>query len=264
MNQFTLLKTSALGVVAVGIVLAPALWAGESPAARPAALPKRTAIEFLDSRTVEHTYFLERRVTPLKKHENNPIIADCHSAQTVVKDKNGNLRMWYVTRRKIPGYTGSAREYTLRYAESTDGVKWILPNLGLKKFDDSRDNNVIFTVNDTDVTGRKMFDQHGLVYGNFCIIDREQGPAPHTRGRFTALFCTGHGGLCMAYSDDGLRWTAYPENPVFDLGGSDTFNNFLFDARIGRYVLYHRPSPRIRAGSWVHANRLVARIDLRH
>jgi hypothetical protein len=44
----------------------------------------------------------------------------------VVEDKDGNLRMWYVTRREIPGYTGSAREYTLRYAKSTDGVKWIL------------------------------------------------------------------------------------------------------------------------------------------
>ena len=41
-----------------------------------AGLPKRTAIEFIDTRAVEGTHFLERRVTPAKKHSGNPIIAD--------------------------------------------------------------------------------------------------------------------------------------------------------------------------------------------
>ncbi len=80
--------------------------------------------------------------------------------------------------------------------------------------------------------------------------------APHARGRYTALIGEGS----FLYSDDGLRWTAYPENPVLDLAGSDTYNNFLFDTGIGRYVLYHRPHPRIHAGH-PRANRLVARIE---
>ncbi len=42
---------------------------------------------------------------------------------------------------------------------------------------------------------------------------------------------------------------------------SDTFNNFIFDTRIGRYVLFHRPDVRIHAADWCQANRLVARIE---
>ena len=165
---------------------------------------KTTAIEFLDPRTVEHTHFLDRRITPASKHPGNPIIDDCHSAQTVLRDKDGRLRMWYVSRRKIPGHTGSAREYTLRYAESVDGVRWTFPNLGLKEFDGSRDNNVVLKAHDTDATGRKITGQQGLVCGCFSILDAASGPAPHTRGRFTALYSQG-GELCLAYSDDGLR-----------------------------------------------------------
>jgi hypothetical protein len=237
----------AAGSLAVGL----ALHAGEQA--------KRTAIEFLDPRTVEHTHFLERQITPATKHPSNPIIADCHSAQTVLRDRDGTLRMWYVSRRKIPGYKGSAREYTLRYAESVDGVTWTLPELGLKEFDGSRKNNVLITAHDTDSTGRKITAQGGLVCGTFSIIDREQGPAPHARGRFTALINQGSA-LALVYSDDGLRWTAYPENPVFDAKGSDTNNNLIFDPRIDRYVLYYRPHPYVHAGAH-RVNRLVARIE---
>ncbi len=238
--------TFALFAALAGILAAHA---GAAPG-----LPKRTAIEFIDTRAIEDTHFLERRVTPVTKYSGNPIIADCHSAQTVLKAKDGKLRMWYVTRRKIPGHKGSAREYALRYAESTDGIHWTLPNLGLKEFDGSKANNVIFTAHDVDAAGRKVSGQEGM--WNFSVIDRELAPAPRTRGRFTALFHDGS----FAYSDDGLRWTAYPENPCFRPAGSDTFNNFLFDPRIGRYALYHRPHPNIHAGP-ARANRLVARIE---
>jgi len=238
-------KVSAVGAVA-GLLAAHAVAAS--------GLPKPTAIEFIDTRTIEHTHFLERRVTPVAKHPGNPIIAGCHSAQTVMKTKDGKLRMWYATRRKIPGHTGSAREYALRYAESIDGIRWTLPNLGLKELDGSKENNIVFTANDADIAGCKVSGQKGV--GNFCIIDREQTSAPHTRGRFTALFHDGS----FAHSDDGLRWTAYPENPCFRPAGSDTNNNFLFDTRIGRYVLFHRPHPDIHAG-WARANRLIARIE---
>jgi len=234
-----------LGAVA-GVLAAHAAIAGE--------MPKRTAIEFLDTRAVEHTHFLERRVTPIRKHPSNPIIADCHSAQTVLKGDDGRLRMWYATRRKIPNNSGSAREYTIRYAESTDGIKWTLPSLGLKEFDGSKDNNVVLVANDVDAAGRPMGGRKGAE--SISIIDHQQTPSPHARGRFTALIEDGS----FIYSDDGLRWTAYPENPCFDPRGSDTFNNIFFDPRVGHFALLHRPHPHLHAG-WPRVNRLVARID---
>ena len=251
------LRTSALGI-AVGLAAAQAVGGAAAAASGPdetrAGRASRTAMEFLDTRLIEHTHFLERLVTPVRKHESNPIITDCHSAQTVLRGDDGRLRMWYVTRRKIPGYTGSAREYTLRHAESADGVTWEMPTLGLKEFDGSTSNNVLLTAHDTDVEGRKITDAKGAE--NFCVIDNERTPAPDTRGRYTALIGEG----AFLYSDDGLRWTAYPENPVVDFAGSDTYNNFLFDTGLGRYVLYHRPHPRIHAGH-SRVNRLVARIE---
>ncbi len=249
------LWTSALGV-AVGLAAAQAVAGAEAATdtGTPASQGPRTTVDFLDTRIIEHTYFLDRLVTPVTKHESNPIIADCHSAQTVLRGDDGRLRMWYVTRRKIPGYTGSAREYTLRYAESTDGVAWEMPALGLKEFDGSTDNNVLLMAHDTDIEGRKITDVKGAE--NFCVIDNQRTPAPHTRGRYTALL----GEDSFLYSDDGLRWTAYAENPVVDFRGSDTYNNFLFDTGLGRYVLYHRPHPKIHAGH-PRANRLVARIE---
>jgi len=90
----------------------------------------------------------------------------------------------------------------------------------------------------------------------FRSIDHELTPSPYTRGRYTALIGDGS----FVWSDDGLNWTAYPENPVFE-PKSDTFNNFIFDTRIGRYVLFYRPDVRLHAGDWCQANRLVARIE---
>ncbi len=247
------LRTSALGI-AVGLATAQAAADTNGPDKPPGDQTPRASIDFLDTRVIEHAYFLDRVVTPARKHESNPIIADCHSAQTVLRGDDGRLRMWYVTRRKIPGHTGSAREYTLRHAESTDAVTWDMPTLGLKEFDGSTSNNVLLTADDTDIEGREITGVRGAE--NFCVIDNQRTPGPHTRGRYTALIGEGS----FLYSDDGLRWQAYPENPVLDLAGSDTYNNFLFDTGIGRYVLYHRPHPRIHAGH-PRANRLVARIE---
>lgn len=216
---------------------------------------KQKTIGFVDRRAVEHSYFLERCVTAAQKHRENPLIADCHSAQTVLPEGDKRLRMWYITRQRIPGHSGSGRQYTLHYAESCDGVNWELPNLGLREIDGSRDNNVLMTKEDLDADSDSADESIGP--WNFCVIDNEAEGAPHARGRYTALI----GDRCFAWSDDGLRWTMYPENPVFDPGGSDTFNNFHFDSRIGRYVLYHRPHPRIRAGDWRQVNRLIARIE---
>ncbi len=215
----------------------------------------KNIIEFVDRCAVEHTYFLERCVTPAKKHVDNPVIDDCHSAQSVLQNDDGRLRMWYLTRRRIPGHTGSGRQYMLHYAESNDGVRWERPNLGLKEVNGSRDNNILMTGKDLAADTESADESIGP--WNFCVIDNQVNNAPHARGRYTALI----GEQSFAWSDDGLHWSMYPENPVCDLGGSDTFNNFHFDPRIGRYVLYHRPHPRIRAGDWRQANRLIARIE---
>ena len=93
------------------------------------------------------------------------------------------------------------------------------------------------------------------------VLDATQCNVPHARGRYTAVYLTnppvGPAGLQVVYSDDGLRWTAYEENPVYR-GWPDTYNHGFFDQRIGRFVAYIRPN--IHAGP-VHVNRMMARIE---
>lgn len=225
------------------------------------------AIEFLDIRTVEHTHFLERRVTPVRRYEGNPIIPDGNDVASVLRGPDGVIRLWYRTHVPIPGlppHGGRIQigSYMLRYAESTDGIGWTYPELGVKDVGGTKANNVVLTyagkLGPIPEEHRKPnHDSAGNVVDVSCILDRDLTPMPHTRGRFTAL---SHDGTSFAFSDDGITWTAYPENPVVSFAGSDTYNNFLYDPRIQRYVLFHRPHPNLHAG-WARVNRLVARIE---
>ena len=226
-----------------------------------------TAIEFLGVRAVEHTHFLERRVTPVRRYEHNPIIPGANDIATVLKGKDGVIRMWYKSKVPVPGLAPHGGRivigtYRLRYAESTDGINWTYPKLNLKEVDGTKDNNVVLRyaghiAKIPDEYRTPDQDSAGRALGVNCILDRELTPMPHSRGRFTAL---SDDGTSFAFSDDGLTWTAYPENPVVSFSGSDTYNGFLFDPRIGRYVLFHRPHPNIHAG-WARVNRLIARIE---
>lgn len=219
-------------------------------------------MDFIDARLVEHAYFMERYLTPVRKHERNPVFEPLTTVSTVLRDPGGILRMWYETRVIQPDNFGpfATPPHCLRYAESDDGVVWRCPELGLREENGSTANNLLMRASETDAAGRPLTGTYGVQ--GCCVLDAELGSVPHARGRFTALYSTNlepSGGLCLAYSDDGLRWLAYPENPV--ARGSDTFNNLCYDAARERYVLYVRPT-RCNAGPR-RANRLMALLESR-
>ena len=261
--QRTVSATSAIGT-ALALTVSEA---GEGGAARVDGLCRPNSIEFVDVRAVEHTHFLERRVTPMRRYEHNPILPDANDLATVLKGKDGVIRMWYKTKVPIPGVAPHGGRiqvgfYLLRYAESTDGITWVRPKLGLKEIDGTKANNVVLTyagsMGPIPAEYRKPdLDHAGRPVSANCILDRELTPMPHTRGRFTAL---SDDGTSFAFSDDGFTWTAYPEGAVVSFGGSDTYNSFVFDPDAGRYVLFHRPHPNLHAG-WARVNRLIARIE---
>ena len=229
----------------------------------------RQRLEFFDPRLVEHTYFLERQVTRPTKLGALPELAPCYGC-TVLPDDGGGLRMWYTTRVPAmsevedgPRHHGDTvphktEAYSLRHATSRDGLRWERPDLGLHEEDGP--GNVLIPPHAVDAGGAPLTGLHGPA--SFSLQDLAATNAPNAKGRYAALYLTNPRatapGLHLAWSDDGLRWRADPANPVMP-GWQDSPISHFFDARIGRYVLYHRPD-------WVHAGppraqRLVARSE---
>jgi len=124
---------------------------------------------------------------------------------TVLKD--GSLYRMYYRGKPSASKDGAEDERTC-YAESTDGIRWTKPNLGLIEVDGSRRNNAIL-----DATA-------GPVPHNFTpFLDTRPG-VPKTE-RFKALGglfdMEGHrssGGLVALVSEDGIRWKRLSETAV--------------------------------------------------
>lgn len=152
---------------------------------------------------------------------------------TVIQDGD-RFRLYY---RGIPtaGSDGNSREVTC-YAESTDGLNWIKPKLGLFEVEGTRENNVILA-------------DAAPVTHNFCpMLDRN--PAAKPEQRFKAIGGTSRSGLIAYVSADGVHWKKLQDKPVFmDEGWVFDSQNLVFWSEAEQqYVLYYRKAPdRIRA-----------------
>ncbi|MBL8849273.1 MAG: hypothetical protein JNG89_06295 [Planctomycetaceae bacterium] len=144
---------------------------------------------------------------------------------TIIRDGD-TLRMYY---RGLPEARADGSEAeTTCYAESTDGLTWTKPNLGLFEVKGTRDNNVILA-------------DAAPVTHNFCPF-LDGNPAADPEQRYKAVGGTATSGLIGYVSADGLRWTKLRDEPVF----KDT--DWVFDSQNvpfwseaeGCYVLYYR------------------------
>ena len=212
-----------------------------------------TEVDFIDARWIAHTYFLTRSVTQPARVSDEPIIAPASSPSTIVPTAGGGC-MWYSSVRWVKQPKGDkVHQHWIHFATTKDGVTFDRPDLGL------REGNVILQANERDAHGRPINGSAGCK--GLCVLDAEASRVPHARARYTGFFLSNPSGspagLCLICSDDGLRWRAYPENPLYT-GWPDTYNNFFYDERIRRYVAYIRPN--FHAGR-THANRCMARIE---
>jgi hypothetical protein len=111
------------------------------------------------------------------------------------------------------------------YAESTDGIHFTKPELGLFEFEGSKANNVIWTGD-----------------GSHCFTPfKDSNPKCSPDARFKAVTALpGRGGLLPLKSSDGIRWTAMAEKPVITFGAFDSQNLAFWDEHLGKYRAYHR------------------------
>jgi len=158
---------------------------------------------------------------------------------TVLEDQ-GKYRMWYTASPASHPKIDSVQS-RLCYAESTDGLHWTKPNLGLYEWQGSKANNIIqeLTVESTDI----MIDPRAAPAERYKIVARL-----HERSaRWPTGTAPAGTGLYMMTSADGLRWTLHPTRVLpFD---PDTLNMALYDGDSGQYLAYVRTwNPERRVG----------------
>ncbi len=148
-------------------------------------------------------------------------------------DDEGKYRMWYEAY-DVEGWP-STDDTSFCYAESTDGIIWNKPSLGLYSFYGSTDNNILF---------RQVGEGSSLsrVHGTCVYID----PTASEEARYKAVsqgqFSSFDPPYKIAgmYSPDGFHWTRFPQ-PICNLFGDSQYSGF-WDESIHQYVLYGRVS----------------------
>lgn len=141
---------------------------------------------------------------------------------TIIKD-NDKYRMYY---RGLPSTKGeSSGEEVTCYAESTDGINWIKPDLKIYEVSGTLNNNVVLK--------NVVPASH-----NFSPFLDTSSDKP-VNGRFKAF-----GGLSkglMAFSsDDGIHWTKLSDIPVFTGEPFDSQNISFWSESERCYVCYFR------------------------
>ena len=114
-------------------------------------------------------------------------------------------------------------------AESSDGISWSKPDLGLVEYDGSRRNNIILDARDD-----------GSPAINFVPF-KDPNPDAAGAAQYKALANNrGYKGLFALSSPDGLRWTTMSDEPVITKGYFDSQNLAFWDSERGEYRDYHR------------------------
>ena len=137
-----------------------------------------------------------------------------------VRKEDGRIRLWYhlITLKKdTMGRDPQAAGECVAYAESTDGLRFAKPILGLHEFAGSRQNNVVLPT----------------CRGAAVWVD-PQAPPSH---RYRTQTKGAKGLLTFHHSPDGIRWE---QTRALSIGDCDTQSLVFWDDPIRRYVLYTR------------------------
>jgi hypothetical protein len=186
---------------------------------------------FLDAWAVEESAGLTRVFHAAEKHPGNPVLKGEKPWETVpaaitgpyvygtVAWEGDKLRMWYQILTK-----GNH----VACAESTDGIHWTKPELGIVEFNGSKANNLSVSAFHPELAGGECHNPSVIRCPNATDPQKRyalygfDGPAGHAR---------------VAYSPDGLHWTYVPETKKKALFSSSDVVNFFYDPYQQRYTV---------------------------
>jgi hypothetical protein len=141
---------------------------------------------------------------------------------TVIQDE-GKLRLYYRGSHVDEKSRQPAHREVTCYAESTDGLHFTKPELGLFEFNGSKTNNIVWD---------------GPGAHNFTPF-KDTNPRCPPEARYKALARV-RGGLLALQSADGIRWQPMSDRPVITQGAFDSQNLAFWDPHAGTYREYHR------------------------
>jgi len=178
----------------------------------------------------------ERKEVTLKLHQpvaqevvmefNLPWEGSTSAYVTVFAD--GNLwRMYYRGSNYDCGSRKATHPEFTCYAESSDGINWRKPELGLIEFNGSRKNNIIW--------------ENEIGSHNFTPF-KDTNPRAKKEERYKAVG-VGKGGIYGLYgfaSSDGIHWRLFKNSPLISSGAFDSQNTVFYDRRDKIYRAYLR------------------------
>lgn len=145
------------------------------------------------------------------------------SAYYTIFSDGGKYRMYYRGSHVDEKTSKPAHRELACYAESTDGLRFTKPELGLFEFNGSKANNIVW-----DGEGTHCFTP---------FLDSNPNASPDAR--YKALTRVS-GGLLALKSADGLHWQKMVDRPVITKGAFDSQNLAFFDPHLGKYREFHR------------------------
>jgi hypothetical protein len=183
------------------------------------------------------------------RHAANPLITEDKPWEMAIgwtsvhRDKSGKYQLWY------QAYAGKraqlkTHECVVCYAESSDGITFTKPDLGLFSFNEHAKTNIV-------LIGSGLY---GDRYCNSVIVDAKEADAAR---RYKMLYYDWAknpkgeliAGLHLAFSPDGIRWTKHAEVPLYatafggknvppPLAGTNAYQeSTLPDGRVKRQLL---------------------------
>lgn len=218
-----------LRTLLVGLIVLLAVSASADPIDPLAGAPPYRRL-FLDAMVVEESSGLTRVFHAAEKYSKNPIVVKEHPWEgwgpyvygTVLWD-SGKLKMWYQGIGR-----GSA---DVSYAESTDGIHWTRPELGIIEYAGSKKNNIVGP-------------------GGVChIASVIKVPNPSSTDKQWAMYGFGYdptdskwgkGGPAVAYSSDGLHWDWKRAPEQWNLFSSSDVTSFFLDPYTNRYTATYK------------------------
>jgi hypothetical protein len=133
-----------------------------------------------------------------------------------VIDDGGTAKLYYHS------YDAEKKKHSM-VATSTDGLHWERPELGLKAYEGRTGNNLL---PQSSVEATVFLDPHAPPEKRYRMVFTRGWPDPATAG------------VCVASSPDGLRWNEFPDRCLPFI--PDSQPSALWDARLGKYVVYLR------------------------